>query len=113
MDRIVVLLRANAMAQQVKELQPLRYGSAVGALPEDEQARAAVRLKRRNKEYTALFREAIGEGSMRQIDLELLKQIMPGSAAWLWKDFAKPQYDDFGLVAAETTDVLRLGLRAI
>lgn len=112
MDHIVALLRANAMAQQQKELHPLRYGSAVGALPQAEQVRAAERLQLRNQEYTALFRAAKFEGSMRDVDLELLKQVMPGASAWLWKDFAKQQFEDFALVAAETT-VLRLGLRAL
>lgn len=112
-EQIVGLLRSNAMAQQHKELQPLRYGSAVGALPASEQVRAAERLRRRNQEYTALYRAAKHERSMRDIDLELFKQITPGAAAWLWKDFAKQTHDDFALVAAETTDVLRLGLRAI
>ena len=113
MDHIVALLRANAMVQQQKELQPLRYGSAIGALPAIEQARAAQRLQARNEQYTELFRAAKFEGSMRDIDLELLKQVMPGASAWLWKDFAKQQSEDFALVAAETADVLRLGLRAI
>lgn len=112
MDHIVALLRANAMAQQHKELQPLRYGSAIGALPEIEQVRAAQRLQARNEQYTELFRAAKFEGSMRDVDLELLKQVMPGGSAWLWKDFAKQQSEDFALVAAETTDVLRLGLLA-
>lgn len=113
MERLVALLRANAMAQQIKELQPLRYGSAIGALPEAEQVRAADHLKRRNEEYTALFRLAQTEGTMRGIDLKRLRQIMPGSAAWLWKDFAKQPHGDFDLVAEQTADVLRLGLKAI
>jgi hypothetical protein len=47
------------------------------------------------------------------IDLKRLRQIMPGSAAWLWKDFAKQPHGDFDLVAEQTADVLRLGLTAI
>lgn len=49
---------------------------------------------------------------MRDIDLEHLKRIMPGAAAWLWKDFAKHHHEDPVLVAADTTDILRIGLRA-
>jgi AcrR family transcriptional regulator len=110
---IISVLRANAVSHQRDDVEPLRASTGYEALSAAEKVRATQRAKDLVQGYRALCRDAQTEGSMRDFNRDCLLVLMRGAGAWLAKGLVRGDEARKAQIAAETADVLRLGLKAI
>jgi AcrR family transcriptional regulator len=113
-EKLIAILRANAISHQRDDIEPLRASTGYESLSTEVKALASRRAKDLVQGYRVLCREAQSEGSMRDVNRDSLLILMRGAGAWLAKGLQRG--DDEARkaqIAAETVDVLRLGLKAL
>jgi hypothetical protein len=106
-------LRATLIAQQRDDIEPLRASAGFESLSPEEQVLGESRGRELVLAYRALCLEAQREGSMRKLKCECLLVLMRGIGAWLAKGLVRGDEHRKAQIAAETTDLLRLGLRPL
>lgn len=113
-DKLLGILRTSAIAQQREGLEVLRPVAGYDTLSPEDQVLWAARSREISRTYKQLFEEAQALGSMREdLDVRFLMLIMPGEGAWLAKGLVSGDLARKAQIAAETVDVLRLGLKPI
>jgi AcrR family transcriptional regulator len=112
-ESMVIRLRASAMAQLQDEIEPFRVAGAFGALSTAEQIATARRSADLVREHVELFRNGQKEGSVRDINIETLMQILPGGGAWLSRAEKVADARQRERIAEETSNILMLGIHAI
>ena len=110
-ETLVSILRANAISHQRDDIEPLRASTGYESLSPEVKIEASKQTKELIQGYRALCREAHEEGSMRNLNRDCLLIMMRGAGAWLAKGLVRGEDDaSRAHIAAETVDVLRLGL---
>jgi AcrR family transcriptional regulator len=112
-DTLIAVLRANAISHQRDDIEPLRASTGYDALSAAEKIRANERGQALIQAYRALCQEAHGENSMRDINRDCLLLLMKGAGSWLAKGLVRGDDLRKTQIAAETADVLRVGLKAL
>jgi AcrR family transcriptional regulator len=112
-EMLVANLRATLIAQQRDDIEPLRASAGFESLSPEEQVQGEKRARELVLAYRALCLEAQQEGSMRALRCECLLILMRGIGAWLAKGLVRGDDPRKAQIAAQTTDVLRLGLKPI
>jgi AcrR family transcriptional regulator len=112
-DTLVATLRATLIAQQRDDIEPLRASAGFESLSPEEQVLGESRGRELVLAYRALCLEAQREGSMRQLKCDCLLVLMRGIGAWLAKGLVRGDEPRKAQIAAETTDLLRLGLNPL
>lgn len=112
-ERLIAILRANALSHQRDDIEPLRYSTGYQSLTPEVKALASKRARELVQGYRALCRQAQDEGSMRDINRDCLLIMMRGAGAWLAKGLVRGDDARQAQIAAETVDVLRLGLNPL
>jgi AcrR family transcriptional regulator len=110
-ERLTAALRSTLVAQQREDIEPLRASAGFESLGPAEKVVAVKRGKELVQTYRALCTEAQREGSMRALQRDCLLILMRSAGAWLAKGLVRGDDDRKAQIAAETTDVMRLGLR--
>jgi AcrR family transcriptional regulator len=112
-DRLVAALRTTLVAQQRDDIEPLRASAGFESLSPAEKIAAVKRAKELVQTYGALCSEAQHEGSMRELRCDCLLILLRSAGAWVAKGLVRGDDQRKTQIAAETTDVLRLGLKPI
>jgi AcrR family transcriptional regulator len=112
-ETLIAVLRANSISHQRDDIEPLRASTGYDALSAKEKALATQRGEELLQAYRALCREAQIENSMRDINRDCLLLLMRGAGSWLAKGLVRGDDQRKAQIAAETADVLRIGLSAI
>jgi AcrR family transcriptional regulator len=112
-DTLTAVLRANCISHQRDDIEPLRASTGYDALSDAEKARANERGAELVQAYRALCREAQSENSMRDINRDCLLLLMRGAGSWLAKGLVRGDDERKAQIAAQTTDLLLLGLNKI
>jgi AcrR family transcriptional regulator len=112
-EKLIAILRANAISHQRDDIEPLRSSTGYESLTPEVKALASKRAKELVQGYRALCRQAQDEGSMRDVNRDCLLIMMRGAGAWLAKGLVRGDDARKAQIAAETVDVLRLGLNPL
>jgi AcrR family transcriptional regulator len=112
-EKLIAILRANAISHQRDDIEPLRSSTGYQSLTPEVKALASKRAKELVQGYRALCRQAQDEGSMRDVNRDCLLIMMRGAGAWLAKGLVRGDDARKAQIAAETVDVLRLGLNPL
>jgi AcrR family transcriptional regulator len=113
-NTLVSILRANALCHQRDDIEPLRASTGYESLSDEVKVLASQQTRELVQGYRALCREAQQEGSMRDVNRNCLLILMRGAGAWLAKGLVRGEDEESrARIAAETVDVLRLGLKPI
>jgi AcrR family transcriptional regulator len=113
-ETLVSILRANAISHQRDDIEPLRPSTGYESLSPDVKVESTRQTKELIQGYRALCREAHEEGSMRSLNRDCLLIMMRAAGAWLAKGLMRGEDDAARAhIAAETVDVLRLGLKPL
>lgn len=109
-DALFAEVRANNVAQQRRDLAPLRPYVGFDAMPPEEQAAA----RERSIEMTSLSRKELAgaqkTGRLRKLDPDLILLILPGVSTWLAKDLISPDPTQQARIADEITKLIKIGL---
>jgi AcrR family transcriptional regulator len=112
-DTLIAVLRANSISHQRDDIEPLRSSTGYDALSDAEKVLASERGRVLVQAYRALCREAHNEHSMRDVNRDCLLLFMRGAGSWLAKGLVRGDDRRKAQIAAEITDLLRLGLNPI
>jgi hypothetical protein len=111
-ERLTAALCSTLVAQQLEEIEPLRASAGFESLSSAEKVVAIRRGKELVQTYRTLCTQVQREGSMRELRCECLLILMRSAGAWLAKGLVRGDDQRKARIAAEITDVLRLGLKA-
>jgi AcrR family transcriptional regulator len=112
-ETLIAVLRANSISHQRDDIEPLRASTGYDALNEQEKAVATKRAAELVQAYRALCRESQSENSMRDINRDCLLLLLRGAGSWLAKGLVRGDDQRKAQIAAETADVLRIGLASL
>ena len=108
-----VSTRASAVAQQRDDLSPLRPMVGFDALTPEDQAAVSNRSCAMTEASIELFEQGQSEGSIRNVNIDLMMLILPGASSWLAKGLIAADAARQGEIGDEISDVLRIGLGAL
>ena len=109
-DRLDAQQRGHALAQQNRDISPLRQLSGLDALPVESQA-SVIGMARRLTDlaHQNVF-QARADGDLRDFDLDDFLLLAVSPSAWLVKPLAETSPERKAQIAAAIADFVRVGL---
>jgi AcrR family transcriptional regulator len=112
-DTLIATMRTTLVAQQRDDIEPLRVSTKYEALSPEERQICMKRARELVEVYRALCSNTQREGSMRALNYDYLLIPLRGAGLWLAKGLVGGDEQRRAQIAAEITDLLRLGLKPI
>jgi len=112
-DTMVALSRAWPVAQQRRDLCPLRPLVGFEALNAEQRARVEALSRELSARWTDILSKAEREGTVRQLDHSLMLLVSPGMSIWLAKDLIEADAARQLEIGDEVAELTLIGLAPI